>query len=190
MLELNNPVAAVPKIGPKYRELLGKLEIYTVEDLLYHFPFRYDDFSEIKEIKDLMEGDIATVQGILGEVKNIYTKYGKRLTQAKLLDQTGTINLIWFNSHYLKKTLKEGESYNFSGKVGNFSGKINLVAPTFELVGETNVSTGRLVPVYPETAGVSSKWLRTKIAEVLNSNPVLKEFIPTEILTKRKTSTV
>ncbi|MFC1722231.1 hypothetical protein ACFL0C_01130 [Patescibacteria group bacterium] len=162
MLEPLTPITAVPKIGPKYKKLLENLEIYTIGDLLYHFPFRYDDFSKIKKIRDVQDGDIATISGILGPLKNIYTKYGKRLSQATILDDTGSLNVIWFNSHYLKKVLIPNRRYNLSGKIGTFSGKQNMVAPSYEEIGEKSVNTGRLVPIYPETSGVSSKWLRTK----------------------------
>ncbi len=184
MLELETPVSALPKIGPKYKKLLENLEINTVEDLLYHFPFRYDDFSEIKKVRDLQSGDIATVQGILGPVRNIFTRYRKRLTQTKVVDDTGGINVVWFNSHYLKKTLQSGRNYNFSGKISSFGNRLSLVSPSFELVGEDTLDTGRLVPVYPETAGVSSKWLRARIKHALSKTGDLAEFLPETILEK------
>ena len=190
MLELDSPVNVIEKIGPKYKKLLENLEIYTVEDLLYHFPFRYDDFSQVKEIKDVVPGENATIRGILGPVKNIFTKYGKRLTQAKVVDDSGSITLTWFNSHYLKKSLHEGKEYNFSGKINTFSGKVGLVAPTFELVGEKTLNTGRLVPVYPETAGVSSKWLRDKINSALSSRLAIQEFLPHDLLLTEQLPTI
>ena len=107
MLKLSDPVAAIPKIGPKYKTLLAKLGIFTVESLLYHFPFRYDDFSEVKKIKDVQAGDLATVQGVLGPIKNIYTRYRKRLTEAVVEDDSGSLKLIWFNSLF-EKNLKTG----------------------------------------------------------------------------------
>jgi len=182
MLKLSDPVAAIPKIGPKYKILLAKLGIFTIEDFLYHFPFRYDDFSEVKKIKDVQAGDLATVQGVLGPIKNIYTRYRKRLTEAVVEDSSDSLNLIWFNSHYLKKTLKPGQKYNFSGKVNKFSSKLSMIAPSYELAGEKTINTGRLVPIYPETSGLSSKWIRTKVKEVFDKELPLEEFLPEEIL--------
>jgi len=184
MLELSDPINAVPNIGNSYKMLLSKLGIFTVEDLLYHFPFRYDDFSKISKIEDLLAGDLITVQGILGEVKNIYTRYGKRLTQAVIEDGTGSLNIIWFNSHYLKKTLKPGQKYNFSGKVNKYGSKLSLAAPSFEIVGENNISTGRLVPIYPEIAGLNSSWIRKRIKDIFDSNMSWEEFLPDEIIKK------
>ena len=182
MLKLSDPVAAIPKIGPKYKTLLAKLGIFTVESLLYHFPFRYDDFSEVKKIKDVQAGDLATVQGVLGPIKNIYTRYRKRLTEAVVEDDSGSLKLIWFNSHYLKKTLKPGQKYNFSGKVNKHGSKLSMIAPSYELAGEKTINTGRLVPIYPETGGLSSKWIRTKVKEVFDKEIPLEEFLPEEIL--------
>ena len=190
MLELSTPVAALSKVGPKYKSLLEKLEIYTIGDLVYHFPFRYDDFSVTKRIVDLQDGETATIQGILGKVNNIYTKYGKRLTKSTIIDDTGTLELVWFSSHYLKKVLKPNKRYSISGKVGSFSGKLSIIAPNYEEMGKTTVNTGRLVPVYPETAGVSSKWLRTKISEVLKNSLLTQEFLPDTILKKEHFQTV
>jgi len=182
MLKLSDPVAAIQKIGPKYRNLLSKLGIFTIEDLLYHFPFRYDDFSEVKKIKDVQAGNLTTVQGVLGPVKNIYTRYRKRLTEAVVEDETGSLKIVWFNSHYLKKTLKPGQKYNFSGKINKYGSKLSMIAPSYELAGEKTINTGRLVPIYPETSGLSSKWLRTKVKEVLDKEISLEEFLPEEIL--------
>jgi len=182
-MRLSDSISAVPNIGPKYKKLLEKLEIKTVEDLLYHFPFRYSDFSLIKKIKDLKEGDAATVKAQILKSENIYTKRRKKITKALLHDLSGEIEAIWYNQHYLKKLLKEGSTFNFSGKVGIFSNKLSFIGPEFEEEAK-KVNTGRLVPIYPETAGVSSKWIRARINEALKLSSDLDEFIPQELLNK------
>ena len=189
MLELNSPISEVPKIGPKYQKILEKLEIYRIEDLLYHFPFRYQDFSIIKNINDLKDGDIVTVKAVLGPVQNIYTKNRKRITKAKVLDHTGELDIIWFNQHYIKNTLQTGKTYNISGKVGTFDRKICFISPEMEVTSDVfskdtveNIHTGRLVPIYPETYGVSSKWIRGKVKTVLDSDNDMEEFLPKEVL--------
>ncbi len=184
MVVLTNPVSSVPKIGPKYRKLLEKLEIYTVEDLMYHFPFRYDDLSNIKDVSDLVAGEVATIKGLLESVNNIYTKNGKKLTVAKIQDSSGVTQAIWFNQHYLKKSLQVGDTYQFSGKVDTFSNKICLIAPEIEK-SEHPIHTGRLVPVYPETLGISSKYLRSRINDVLLRDSKFEEFLPEMLLNKR-----
>ena len=193
MLELNSLVSKVPKIGPKYQKILEKLDIFTVEDLLYHFPFRYQDFSNIKKVGELKDGDVVTVKGVLGPVQNIYTRNRKRITKAKILDHTGELDVIWFNQHYIKNTLQIGKSYNVSGKVGIFDRKLCFIGPEMELTSDVfsedstieNIHTGRLVPIYPETYGVSSKWIRGKVKNILDCQNDLEEFLPNEIISEK-----
>ena len=192
MFEVNSPISVVPKIGPKYQATLEKLGIVTVENLLYHFPFRYQDFTKIKPINELQDGEVVTVKAILGSVQNIFTKNRKRITKAKVLDHTGELDIIWFNQHYIKNSLETGKTYNISGKVGTFDRKICFISPEMEPTSDVfssdkteAIHTGRLVPIYPETYGVSSKWLRSKINFLLNSETDLKEFLPKEIIKEK-----
>jgi len=192
MIKTNSPISVVPKIGPKYQKLLEKLEIFKVEDMLYHFPFRYQDYSQFKTIKDLQNGDTITVTATLASIKNIYTRNGKRITKASVVDHTGELEIIWFNQHYIKNTLEIGKTYNISGKVGFFDGKLCFLSPDMEIVSNAfskksteNIHTGRLIPIYPETLGISSKWLRAKIKSILDLGTDLEEFLPKEILKER-----
>ncbi|OGC78120.1 hypothetical protein A2619_05210 [candidate division WWE3 bacterium RIFOXYD1_FULL_39_9] len=184
MLKLESAIEKVAKVGPKYTKLLKNLEIETVGDLLYHFPFRYDDFSNVKSVSDLQVGDSVTIKGVLGPVENIFTKYGKKLTKSAISDNSGALTLIWFNQHFLKKVLMAGTRYSVSGKITLFNNKPCILNPEMEIAHAESLNTGRLVPVYPETSGVSSKWLRTRVWEILHTLEKLEEFIPYEILEK------
>lgn len=182
-MQLTSAVTRIPKIGPKYEKLLEKLEIRTVNDLLYHFPFRYDDYSKIKKISQLILNEPATVKATLESIENIYTKNRKKLTKAVFKDDSSKISAIWFNMHFIKNSYEVGEKYSVSGKPSTFSNKLTFISPEVEKEGR-EVNTGRLVPVYPETARVSSKWLRTRINDVLLSGLELSEFLPENILKK------
>lgn len=178
------PVSALSNIGPKYKKLLEKLDIYTVEDLLYHIPFRYDDYSEVKRIADITEGEIITVRATMGSVENIFTRYGKKLTRGIAADFSGKINLIWFNQHYIKKVIQVGKTYSISGKITSFDKKLTIISPELEEVKEGSLNTGRLVPIYFETLGVTSKWMRTRINDVLsklNTKNEPKDLLPQTI---------
>ncbi|MBI2414491.1 ATP-dependent DNA helicase RecG [candidate division WWE3 bacterium] len=184
-MQLTSPVSSVPKIGPKFTYLLGKLEIKTVEDLLYHFPFRYDDYSQVKLIKDLIIYEICTVKATLEKIENIFTKTGKKFTKAIISDETGKVSILWFNMLFIKNSLEVGKTYNVSGKINSFNNKLSFISPEMEeLNSGKSTSTGRLVPIYPETSGISSKWLRTRINDILHSGLVLEEFLPKEVLNK------
>ncbi len=181
---VNLPITALNKVGPKYKVLLETLQIYTLGDLLYHFPTRYEDVSTLKNIAELQPEEKVTIHATIASINNIFTKTGKRLTKAKLMDNTGVTEAIWFNSHFLKTVLKPNQEYSFSGKVGSFANKTTLVSPQYEEVGK-NLTTGRLVPVYPETQGINSKWLNARIADAISqiqNQQNIEEFLPQSIL--------
>lgn len=182
------PVRFLKKVGPKYEELLEKLQIKTVGDLMYHFPFRYEDYSNRVKASAAEVDDVVSITGLLGKVTNITTPYGKRLTLSSITDDTGSIKLVWFNQHYLKSKLKENKTYTVSGKISAYNNVKCFFSPEVE-EGEGSVITGRLVAIYPETAGISSKWLRLRnydILKQLNSEDKIQykiiEFLPQEIL--------
>lgn len=193
-LTLQDPVDRIPLIGSRYKFLLGRLDIFTVRDILHHYPFRYEDYSQIKKISELIAGQPVTVRGTIVEIKNIFTRFGKNFTRAILADETGKIPLVWFNQPFVAKNLPAGESVSISGKLGTFSGKPALINPDYEVVSSEKtetIHTGKLVPIYPETEGVSSKWLRSRINWLLeNLPPDLGEFLPPEVLEKYRLETL
>ncbi len=182
MLRFDDKVLDIPNVGPKYENLLKKLDITTIENLLYHFPFRYNDFSRTKNVDEVVVGDIVTINASLNSIKNIYTRSGKKLTKADISDNTGSLEAIWFNQHYLKRSLKPRNLYSFCGKIEDGGKKLTMISP--EIEEGTHVHTGRLVPIYTETRGISSKWIRKRIYDILNHRVEIREFLPQEILIK------
>lgn len=184
-MDPKSPVTKISGIGPRFKTLLEKLDISTIEDLLYHFPTRYEDFSKNTKICDLKPGNTVTITGVLDKVQNIFTRNGKRITKATLIDKTGKIDLIWFNMHYIKRSLKEGVEYRASGKVDSHNGKLTIITPEMEQKDNKAINTGRLVPIYPATTGISSKWIRNK-TDIALKNTKLLELIPKKTLNKHK----
>ncbi|PIS21424.1 ATP-dependent DNA helicase RecG [candidate division WWE3 bacterium CG08_land_8_20_14_0_20_41_15] len=181
-MDLLNPVTAVPLIGPKNEKLLEKLSIKTVGDLINHYPFRYDDYSIVRKISALRVDEIATVIAIVEDIKLIFTKSGKRMVKATVTDETGSLAVTWFNQPYLIRTIKKGDKLSLSGKLGFFDRHRAFISPEYELVrSENTIHTGRLVPIYPETNGVSSKWLRSRINALLKILPEIEDYLPREI---------
>jgi len=182
-MNLSDHIVRLPFVGPTYAKRLEKLGIFTIEDLIFHFPFRYDDFSLISPILRLQVGETVTVRGKVEKITNTFTKTGKRMQEAIIDDGTGKIEAIWFNQMYLVKTFKKEEIYNFSGKVDWFGHKRVLMSPEYEKISNLNtIHTGRLVPIYNETYGVSSKWLRSRIKAALEAlGDKIEEFLPENI---------
>src|SRR3972149_9040803 len=185
-MKLSSAITSLPSVGPAYARRLEKLQIYKVEDLLLHVPFRYLDFRNTKNISELIPDELVTVGGEITSMKNVYTKWGKKIRLAKVSDASGVINVVWFNQPYLVKNLPVGTRVLMAGKVGWFSKRIALISPEYEIARPgPGIHTGRLIPVYHETAGISSKWLRSKIALAY---PLVKseflEFLPQKLLGK------
>jgi ATP-dependent DNA helicase RecG len=185
-LSLDTPVRYIPHIGPVMATRLTNLDIFTVRDLLYHVPFRYDDFSLVSPIGRVRPGETVTINASLQSIKNFFTKTGKKIQEAVVTDESGKLTVIWFNQTYLLKILHPGDSVHLSGKIDWFGNKIVMSNPSYEpYVQGTTLHTGRLVPVYPETEGVSSKWLRGRIAFLLeNILPTIEDFLPEQTLSE------
>jgi ATP-dependent DNA helicase RecG len=186
---LEKDVSKIPQVGPKSKALLNRMGIFTVEDLLYHFPFRYEDRSEIKKIEGLIPGENATIKATLTSVENIFTRGRKRITKGAAKDSSGEVSLTWFNMHYIKRSLKVGETYFISGKVTAYRGKNTFMVPDMEKEGEKNLNSGRIVPVHFSTEGITPKWMRTRINDVLGGKAGsldLDEFLPDEIIREQK----
>lgn len=183
-MNLKTPLTSLPGFGPVYLARLKKLFIEDVSQLIYHFPFRYEDLSAVKKIAELNSDEIATVRGQVWEIQNIRTRTGKFLTKAIVNDGSGSIDVVWFNQPYLTRTVKVGTWISIAGKVGIYNYRLSFTAPDFEL-GERHNHTGRIVPIYPETEGLSSKWLRHKISQLLPGVlPSLNEYLPESVLAK------
>lgn len=187
-LTLNTPVAKVNLIGPASARRLEKLNIRTVRDLLYHLPSRYEDFSLITKINAAQAGETVTIQGRLISIKNAFTRGGFVLQRGIIKDDTGTIDILWFNQRFLPRMLHQNDHLSLSGKIKQSGHHLELESPVYEIIpasGQT-IHTGRLVPIYPETAGVSSKWLRSRIhfllSQIQNGELVVSEGLDKKIL--------
>ena len=163
---LTTPIENLPLIGPAYAKRLKKLAIITIGDLLYHFPFRYIDYSLVSPIGRLQAGETVSIRGEVISIKNEYTRRGKKIQKAVIADASGEIQAVWFNQPFLVKTIIPGQTIGLSGKVGWFGRSLILVSPEYEILNDgekekqETIHTARLVPVYHETYGLSSKWLR------------------------------
>jgi ATP-dependent DNA helicase RecG len=172
-----------------YAGRLEKLDIRTFYDFLFHLPSRYEDYSVVSKIAQIQPGETVTIQGQILEIKTNYMRGAriKTMQKATVTDGTGTIELTWFNQPFLTRTLLTGSTISASGKADRFgrNKNLSLQSPEYEILfnnGEP-IHTGRLIPVYPETQGVSSKWLRRQVYTILTEHlEEFKEFLPVEII--------
>ncbi len=165
--------------------LESQLSIRTVKDFLLYFPRAYNDSSTITKIIDIRTDQINTIQGTLSNLYNIRTRTGKKITQGIFTDETGSIQVVWFNQPHIVRMLPKESKITLSGKAQFSFGKVSLVSPSYELnrKNEEQIHSGRIVPVYHETEGITSKWLREKIKPLINEwSGKFIEYMPQEIL--------
>ncbi len=185
MLTLNTKIEQINKVGPAYLKKLNKLNIKTIQDLFFHFPNRYEDFRKKTLINKLKESEKATIQGEIVDIKN--TRFFHRrmvLTDALIKDKSGSIKAVWFNQPYLIETLKKGKIVNLSGKLSFYKKTLCFSNPVYELTKKETTHTGRLVPVYRETEGISSRYLRFLIKPLLCLTKQISDFLPVQIKNK------
>ena len=189
MIRLQDRVTRLPQVGAFYGKKLEKLNIFTIEDLILHIPSRYLDYRNFKKIKKVNVGETAVVRGKLDFIKNQYTKSAKKIQFAQISDKTGKINVVWFNQPYLVQIMRKDDDLQIAGLVSWFGRMKAFLSPEYEKVdGVRTVSdTFGLVPIYPETSGVSSKWLRKRIKSALALTlENFSEYLPGDILKKYK----
>src|SRR3972149_1893840 len=191
-MDLATPIEQVAKIGPVYQKRLKKIGVQTIRDLLFHFPYRYDDFSKITPISQTKIGGSYCIQGEI--LENKAPKAWKKrfgLTEAVVKDDSGAVKVLWFGQSYLIDTLKKGDFLCLAGRITEGKKGVYMASPIQEKMYDQNLSnlihTGRIVPVYPETERLSSRWLRYIIKPLLvyfkNQIP---EILPKEILAEQK----
>lgn len=181
---LQTPISEVSKIGKALVTKLKKLGIETVQDLLEHYPFRYDDYTQTAAIAALVPGMNVRVTGTLEFIQNKRTPRRRMMiTEGLLRDETGQLKLVWFNQPYIGRSLKTGEQLSVAGQVqADFAG-VAMSSPEYEKAGQGALArTAGLLPVYHTTATLTQKQLRTVIHSVLAAAAQLPEIIPPEIL--------
>lgn len=167
---ITDSISTLPFVGPTYEKKLEKLEILTISDLLHHIPHRYLDFSQLRKISDLKIGEIVTVIGTITSIRNQATKSGRLMQIGQIEDGTGKVSVAWFSQPFLTRMLFPGTKIAISGELSWFNKQPAFFSPQYEKIEEDHetVHTGKIVGVYPETAGLSSKWLKARIKYVLD----------------------
>jgi ATP-dependent DNA helicase RecG len=180
------------------KEALKRLGIETVRDLLYYFPSRYSDISEIKLVGDLQAGEIATVYGTISKLK---TKKSFRtkvpMAEGVLEDESGQLKITWFNQAFLAKVLHEGQRVSLTGKITSGKYGVSMSNPEVNKTSyapadvhdtlfknKENIDEEIRFPVYPETKGLTSKWIYHTVQKIVASGLVkeTEDYIPETIL--------
>lgn len=184
---LNKPIQYLKGVGEKRAALFAKKGIKTVGDMLYYFPRDYEDRSVIKPIAECTEGETVCICATAyQEPQDRYIRRNMMITSMLAFDDSGMMNLVWYNNRYVKNNLKAGEKYIFFGTVTrNKQGRIQMTTPVYEKYGNERF-TGKIVPIYPLTANLSQKIVQTTMEAALNDAGRLEEYLPEFIREKYK----
>ena len=186
-MELHDKLEIKFRLDENQKRALRRLKIFSVADLLFHFPVRYSDISEVKKIAELIPGDMATVYG---KVSGLKTKKAFRsripMAEGEVEDLSGKIKIIWFNQAYLAKMIKNGENVKLTGKVTQGKNCIYLANPEFEKMPDMPIdlhdtlfikngvtNTGFSYPIYAETRGITSKWFYHALEKIFKEKTLI-----------------
>lgn len=187
MLE-KTPIGSLPRTSPNTIKRFQALTINTYADLVGYFPYRYENFSITSPVGTLQAGERVAIKGTITKIKTEYTRRRITLQKATLTDASGSIELLWYNQPYLVKLLENKDVW-VAGNVEANGKKLGMKPEEYELeknLDQKPIHLGRLVPVYEQIYGLSSKTIREKMYYVLNEyiKGQNMEYLPTELVDK------
>ncbi|MFA6919752.1 MAG: ATP-dependent DNA helicase RecG [Candidatus Paceibacterota bacterium] len=204
-MKLHDKLEEKFRLDVNQKKALKKLNLFSVSDILFHFPVRYSDMSAIKKISELIPGETSSIYGKISKLKTKKSFHSKiPMGEAELEDLTGKIKITWFHQAYLAKMIHEGENVKLTGKVTQSKHGIYLANPEFEKTDISSIDShdtlfsakggsafggnneGSSYPIYHETRGITSKWFYHAIEKILKDKTLddLEDYIPADILKK------
>jgi ATP-dependent DNA helicase RecG len=189
-INLNSQIDQLAGVGRVLRLKLGRLGINTVSDLLFYFPFRYDDYSNLKKIDALEAGEQVTIRG---EVELLATRSIRRrrtITEALLTDDSGSVKIIWFNQPWISNNIKIGDQIVISGKVTGEYLDLCFNSPDYEKIYGEQESSGKILPVYSITDGLTQKKIARLISLALPFTGEIVDHLPVSIIKSEKMITL
>ena len=188
MITLNSKIETINGVAKRIAPKMKKLGVETVEELLSFWPFRWEDWSQVKKISEVMPNTTATINGIVELIQNKRSPWKKSLiTEAIIADGSDKIKAVWFHQPYLVKNLRPGDQLFLSGKVELREDGLQFVHPQYERITKyktETMHTARIVPVYPLTKGLTEKQLRYVISSVIRLADNMPEWLPSDLIKK------
>ena len=182
MANLSDPISILKGIGPAKAKQFANLNIYTLRDLICHFPRGYEDRTKLIPIEKLEPDVPACFRAmVMNTPRTAHIRKGLDLTRVQVADHSGRLNLTFFNNKYVSEQLQYGKEYIFYGAVsGDFVG-YNMTNPVFESLDSQPVTTRRILPIYPLTAGLNNATMLRTVRQALAICDPPAEIIPEEV---------
>lgn len=170
MNDLNKDVRYIKGIGEKKALALNKLGVFSLRDLVSFFPRRYEDRSTIKPIALTLDGETVCIEAMVADTPRLTRiRRGLDLVKLRAVDDSGAVDITFFNQPYSKDNLHRGESYVFFGRIEFKSGRRSLINPIYEKAESQGAVTGRIVPVYRSVSGLNQKLLQQAVRQGLDA---------------------
>jgi ATP-dependent DNA helicase RecG len=194
MNDLSSPVKFLKGVGPARAKSLQALSIQTVEDLLYYFPRRYEDRKNLISISQIQENTTCTVKARVSAISNqsSWKRRNFSIVRITVSDDTGNIEVVWFNQPYLAKVFQPDQELVLYGSVTRYKGKLQFNAPEFEILdsqekAQDNLNVGRIVPIYSVSRLLSQRQLRLLIKQALDKCiSSLGDYLPYDLRSRLK----
>lgn len=184
-MNLHDPINSLSKTSVVTIKKLNKLKIHDFWDLINYIPFRHEDYSKILNINKVGENKTVTIKGKIEDLKNIYTRRRYQIQKVEVSDKTGKIQITWFNQPFLIRLFKQYNYISISGVTERLFNIYSLKPKEYEVLESLNqrtIHTGRIIPIYSTTYGLSSRTIREKIFFIINNLKNIKETLPEEII--------
>ncbi len=186
MPDLQSDIRTIKGIGDRRAASLARLGIHTLGDLLRYFPRRYEDRTVLRPLAEVLPEETACVKALVANDPRLsHVRRGMDLVKFRIVDESGSADVTYFNQSYVRDQIRRGETYIFYGKMGGTLLRRTLTNPAFEHEDAAGTVTGRILPIYRLTRGISNKVLMSAVESGLDAcGDMLPELIPAETAAK------
>ena len=183
MADLNTDVRYIKGIGEKKAQAFNKLGVFSLYDLISYFPRKYEDRSQYKPIALVMDGEQVCIRAIVADMPRLVrVRRGMELVKFRAVDESGSVDITYFNQNYVKDNISRGDCIVFFGKVEVNGSRRSMVNPVYEREGAEKGVTGRIVPVYRLCAGLNQRTVMQSVRQGLNlCGDELPDILPEEV---------
>jgi ATP-dependent DNA helicase RecG len=185
---MKKTIKTLDTVGEKTEKKLEKLGIKTIEDLIFHFPYRYERYNNCDNLNKIQINTPINIKVRIDLIRNKRSMRRKMtITEAIVSDDNGSLEVVWFNQPFISKNLKNGDYVSLAGKITLKGGRLIMSSPTYEKISEDKeaIHTQGIVPVYKTTYGITQKQLRFLIKKISNQFQKVKEYLPEETLKRQ-----
>lgn len=183
MANLTSSIEELKGVGEAQAKKFALLGIKTVEDLLDYYPRRYEDYSSVTPAAQLKPGTV-TLEATIKQVSGRYVRRGMHITEAVASDETGSVRLVWFNQPYRANSIKKNQKYFISGDYQLRRSRFSITNPSIEIASDLPVHTARILAVYRETKGLTSRQIRQAFQQISQSSLGIPETLPPKLIKK------